>query len=117
MAQQAIGGESIEQFRARLHGELIRPGDATYDDARAVWNGVIDKSPTLIARCRGTADVITAVNFARENQVQVAVRGGGHNVAGTAERDDGLVIDPSEMTGVGVVHAYRFAWFQVPQTW
>ena len=117
MAQQTIGDEEIEQFRARLHGELIRPGDAEYDDARAIWNGMIDKRPRLIARCRGTADIITAVNFARESDLRVAVRGGGHNVAGTAVCDDGLVIDCSEMTGVVVDPEARTARVQSGATW
>jgi FAD/FMN-containing dehydrogenase len=117
MALQAIGDQEVEQFRAHLHGELIRPGDAAYDETRAVWNGMIDKRPGLIARCRGTADVITAVNVARENDLQVAVRGGGHNVAGTAVCDDGLVIDLSEMAGVWVDPEERTAWVQGGATW
>ena len=117
MALQAIGHDEVGQFRARLHGDLIRPGDAAYDDARAVWNGMIDKRPGLIARCVGTADVITAVDFARENDLRVAVRGGGHNVAGTAVCDDGLVIDLSEMTGVWVDPEERVAWVQAGATW
>nr|WP_321168288.1 FAD-binding oxidoreductase [Halorubrum sp. JWXQ-INN 858] len=96
---------------------MIRPDDAEYDDARAVWNGMIDKYPALIARCRGTADVIRAVDFARENGLRVAVRGGGHNVAGTAVCDDGLVIDLSEMRGVRVDPDERTAWVQGGATW
>lgn len=117
MALQNSGDEEVERFRVHLHGELIRPGDAEYDDARAVWNGMIDKRPGLIARCVGTADVITAVNFARENDLHVAVRGGGHNVAGTAVCDDGLVIDLSEMTGVWVDPEERTARVQAGATW
>lgn len=88
MAQLTIDDEQIERFQADFRGTVIRPDDADYDDVRAVWNGMIDKYPALIARCRGTADVISAVAFARENDLLVAIRGGGHNVAGSAVCDD-----------------------------
>ncbi|WP_306059611.1 FAD-binding oxidoreductase [Natronococcus wangiae] len=117
MAQLPIGDDQIEPFEATLHGPVIRPDDADYDDARAVWNGMIDKHPALIARCRGVGDVINAVHFARENDLRVAVRGGGHNVAGTAVCDDGLVIDLSEMRGVRVDPDARTAWVQAGATW
>ncbi|HEY9206169.1 MAG TPA: FAD-binding protein, partial [Candidatus Methanoperedens sp.] len=77
-----IDEETIKKFEGDLRGELIRPGDTGYDDARKIWNAMIDKRPALIARCTGTVDVINAVNFARANKLLVAVRGGGHNVAG-----------------------------------
>src|SRR3989337_2039697 len=83
----------VERFKAVLRGELIQPNDESYDDARKVYNGMIDRRPRLIARCANVADVITAVNFARENNLLVAVRGGGHNGAGLGTCDDGLVID------------------------
>ena len=92
----------IEAFRSSLRGESILPADAGYEDARKVWNGMIDKRPALIARCAGTADVISAVNLAREHDLLLAVRGGGHNVAGNALCDGGLVIDLSAMRGVRV---------------
>lgn len=117
MAQQAIPAEQIEWFEAEFHGDLIRVGDADYDDARSVWNGMIDKRPALIARCAGVADIISAVNFARENDILVAVRGGGHNVAGTAVCDDGLVIDLSEMRGVWIDSDAQKAWVQAGATW
>lgn len=117
MAQQAIPTEQIERFEAEFHGDLIRVGDAAYDGARSVWNGMIDKRPALIARCAGVADIISAVNFAREDDIPVAVRGGGHNVAGTAVCDEGLVIDLSEMTGVWVDPETRTAWVQAGATW
>ncbi len=117
MAHHALPDEQTEQFEAGLHGDLIRPDDADYDDARAVWNGMIDKHPALIARCRGVGDVITAVDFAREHDLLVAVRGGGHNVAGTAVCDDGLVIDLSEMQGVWVDPDAQTAWVQAGATW
>jgi FAD/FMN-containing dehydrogenase len=93
---------TVEEFKASLGGELIQPNDAGYDDARKVWNAMIDKRPALIARCSGTADVITAVNFAREHDLLLSVRGGGHNIAGSALCDDGLTIDLSGMKGLHV---------------
>lgn len=93
---------AVQAFKTRLRGELLRPGDAAYEQARRVWNGMIDRRPALIARCQGVADVIAAVNFARTNHLPVAVRGGGHNVAGSATCDDGLVIDLSRMKGIQV---------------
>jgi hypothetical protein len=93
---------TIEKFKASLGGELIQPNDEGYDDARKVWNAMIDKRPALIARCSGTVDVITAVNFAREQGLLLSVRGGGHNIAGTALCDDGLTIDLSGMKGLHV---------------
>ncbi len=92
----------VEGLGAGLDGELLRAGDAGYEDARRVWNGMIDKRPALIARCASVEDVIRAVNFARENDLLVAVRGGAHNIAGTAICDRGLVIDLSPMKGVRV---------------
>src|SRR5688572_20848546 len=89
---------AIDGFR----GRLINAGHADYDIARAVWNGAIDRRPRLIARCIGTADVVAAVRFARDHDLEIAIRGGGHNVAGTAVCDDGIVIDLSAMRGVRV---------------
>lgn len=93
---------TVESFREQVHGEVLQPGDEGYDDARTVWNAMIDKEPAVIACCRGTADVIAAVNFARDLNLPLAVKGGGHNVAGKALCDDGLVIDLSPMNSVRV---------------
>src|SRR4051812_21040143 len=90
----------IDEFAAGLAGRVIRPADADYDPARRIWNAAIDRHPGLIVRCLGAADVIHAVNFARTNDLLVAVRGGGHNVAGRALCDNGIVIDLSAMRGV-----------------
>ena len=92
----------VEQFKAGLRGELIQPGDSDYDEARKVHNGSIDKHPSMIACCADVADVITCVNFARENDVLLAIRGGGHSGGGFAVADDALVIDLSSMRGVRV---------------
>src|SRR5688572_18491229 len=89
----------LDALQSNFVGELITPSDPAYDAARAVWNGDIDRRPDLIARCRGVADVQAAVRFAREQDLLVAVRGGGHAVAGHAVCDGGLVIDLSAMTG------------------
>jgi len=82
-------------LKASLRGELIQPGDESYDAARKVYNGMIDKHPALIVRCADVADVIAAVNFGRENNLLVSIRGGGHNAGGLGVCDDGLVIDLS----------------------
>ena len=79
-----LDAATVQGFKTSLRGPLLRPGDAGYDDARKVWNGMIDRHPALIARCAGAADVITAVNFARTHHLLVSVRGGGHNVPGIA---------------------------------
>ncbi|WP_460908735.1 FAD-binding oxidoreductase [Paraburkholderia jirisanensis] len=97
----------IETFSANFSGQLVPPDHADYDDARKIWNADIDRRPGLIARCRGTADVIDAIRFARNNDVVAVVRGGGHNVGGRAVCDDGLVIDLSLMRGVYVDPAHR----------
>ena len=97
-----ISDAVADDFRGSLHGESLRPGDDGYDAARLVWNAMVDKRPALIARCSGAADVINCVNFARENNLLVSVRGGGHNFPGNSVCNDGLMIDLSRMTGVRV---------------
>jgi FAD/FMN-containing dehydrogenase len=111
-----ISEEAVEQFRAGLRGNVIRPGDATYDTARRIWNASVDKHPGIIARCRGLADVIDAVNFARENALLLAVRGGGHNVGGRALCDGGMVIDFCHMNGIHVDSRRRRARVQAGAT-
>jgi FAD/FMN-containing dehydrogenase len=93
---------AIEEFRKIHRGAVITPGDPRYEEGRRVWNAMIDKRPALIARCRSAVDVITAVQFARANQLLIAIRGGGHNIAGSATCDGGIVIDLSEMKGIRV---------------
>jgi FAD/FMN-containing dehydrogenase len=101
-AAPAIHKAVVQDFRGSLRGELLQPGDEGYDVARVVWNGMIDRRPALIVRARGAADVIAAVNFAREHDLILAVRGGGHNVAGNAVCDNGLMLDLSLMKGIRV---------------
>lgn len=92
----------IDKLEKRLVGRLIRSGDAGYDEARALWNGMIDRHPRMIVKCKAVTDVMAAVDFARENDLPVAVRGGGHNVAGHGTCDAGIVIDMSPMRRVEV---------------
>jgi FAD/FMN-containing dehydrogenase len=103
----------IDGFR----GRLISPGDPDFDAARAIWNGAIDRHPRLIAQCIGTTDVVAAVRFARDHDLEIAIRGGGHNVAGTAVCDGGIVIDLSSMRAVRVDPAGRRAWVQGGALW
>jgi FAD/FMN-containing dehydrogenase len=98
---------SAADFKAKLRGRLIEPGDKDYDDARKVYNGMIHKKPRLIARCADVADVIRSVNFARENDLLLAIRGGGHNAGGLGICDDGLVIDLSPIKYTQVDPAAR----------
>ena len=100
-----------------LTGPLIVPGDADYDEARQVWNGMIDRRPAMIARCQTAEDVVACVNFARQNDLLVAVRGGAHNVAGNATCDDGIVIDLSGMKQVTVDPVAGTATAQPGCTW
>src|SRR5205809_1460933 len=93
---------SIEQLAPSFTGQLLQPSDAGYDEARRVHNGLIDKRPVLVARCFGTADVADAVKLARTLNLEVAVRGGGHNVAGRATIDGGVMIDLAPMKGIYV---------------
>jgi FAD/FMN-containing dehydrogenase len=92
----------VSTLRPRFLGELIRPDDPDYEQSRAIWNGAIDRRPALIARCRGVADVMAAVRYAREQGIPVSVRGGGHAIAGHALVEDGMVIDLSAMRGTRV---------------
>src|SRR5215204_3724042 len=104
-----VQAESIEGLRTAVRGSVITPADAGYDDARRVWNAAIDRRPAAIVRCRAAADVIAAVNFARDNHLPLAVRGGAHNVAGRCTCDDGVVIDFSEMKSLRVDQTARTA--------
>ena len=109
--------DKIGDLASRFSGQLLQPLDAGYEEARRVHNGLVDKRPLLIARCRNTADVADAVTFAREHAIEVAVRGGGHNVAGRATIDGGLMIDLSLMKGIHVDPNARTARAQGGATW
>jgi hypothetical protein len=93
---------TIEQLDENFRGPIFQPGDDGYDEARVIYNAMIDKRPRIIARCTNVADVITAVKFGRANDLDTAIRGGGHNGPGLALVDDGLVIDLSGMKGIRV---------------
>jgi FAD/FMN-containing dehydrogenase len=115
-----MANSSEEATAMEIHGfrgQLITVGHADYDTARAVWNGAVDRRPGLIARCSGTADVVAAVRFARDHDLEIAVRGGGHNVAGTAVCDGGVVVDLSAMRATWVDPADRTAGVQGGALW
>src|SRR5215208_633960 len=94
--------EAISHLVPAFTGQLLQRGDADYDDSRRVHNGLINKYPAVIARCYGVADIIDALALARTLEVDIAVRGGGHNVAGRATIDDGLLVDVSQMKGIQI---------------
>jgi FAD/FMN-containing dehydrogenase len=108
---------AVQSLKQNLRGELLEPSDAGYDAARRVWNAMIDRRPALIARCVGAADVAMCVNFAREHNLVISVRGGGHNVAGNAVCDGGLMIDLSRMKSVRVDPVRRTARADPGLTW
>lgn len=108
---------ALEVFKSKLRGELLIPTDTGYDMARTVWNAMIDKRPALIARCAGVTDVITCINFARTHNLLFSVRGGGHNVAGNAVCESGLMIDLSPMRGIRIDPTNRTARAEAGLTW
>src|SRR5438128_6995507 len=108
---------AVQGFADSLRGSLLRPGDGGFDEARKVWNGMIDRRPALIARCAGAADVISAVRFARTHGLLVSVRGGGHNITGNAVCEGGLMIDLSPMKSVRVDPVRRTARAEAGLTW
>ena len=112
-----IDEAEIEELRMMMRGTLLRAGQPGYDEARVIFNGMFDRRPALIARCRGAADVMDAVRFASRHHLLTAVRGGGHSVAGASMCDDGLVIDLSQMNSVVVDHKRRVARVQGGATW
>jgi FAD/FMN-containing dehydrogenase len=113
----ALDEATVNAFIASLRGPVIRPSDASYDDERRVQNGLIDRRPGLIVQASGNADVIAAVNLARDHGLLLSVRGGGHNVAGNAVNDGGIVVDLSHMTGIHVDPIARTAHVQGGATW
>ena len=99
---QTLKQHTLDDLRARLRGPVVAAGDVEYEKVRKIWNAAIDKRPAVFARCTANEDVIAALQFARERDMEVAVRSGGHNVAGTALSNGGLVIDLQLMKAVHV---------------
>ncbi|MDB5782175.1 FAD-binding oxidoreductase [Caballeronia mineralivorans] len=108
----SLNSEAGENLKSKLRGTVLQPGDAGYDEARTVWNATIDRRPAMIVRCAGTADVMAALGFARDSGLLLSVRGGAHNIAGSAVCDDGLVIDLSAMKSVRVDPAAKRAYVE-----
>src|SRR5262245_30736176 len=109
--------DDIASFVSGIRGAVLRRETPGYDEARSVWNGMIDRRPALIVRCSGAADIIACVRFARDLGLPLAVRGGGHNVAGSAVCDDGLVVDLSAMKGIDVEPSLRSVRVQPGVLW
>jgi FAD/FMN-containing dehydrogenase len=107
-----ITPEALTALRAALGGQAFLPGEPGYDLSRTVWNATVDKRPGLVARCAGTSDVIQAMRFARQHELLVAVRSGGHNIAGKAVADGAFLIDLSQMRSVRVDRAAKVAWVE-----
>src|SRR6185503_15051225 len=117
MSQLAIDDATIEGLRSAIGGQVITPEDAGYDEVRKVWNGMIDAHPALIARCASTDDVVAAVNFGREHDLIISVRGGAHSTPGYSTCDGGIVIDLQPMKGVEVDPEARTARVQGGAKW
>jgi FAD/FMN-containing dehydrogenase len=115
--REVLGEATLGELEGALRGQLVRPTDPDYDQARVVWNAAHDRHPALIVRCAGVADVVQAVEFARSEGLQVAVRGGAHSIAGFSTCDGGVVIDTSPMKGIRVDPASRQAVAQPGLTW
>ena len=111
-ATTTVNAAEIEALAARLRGSVLESDNAAYNEARSVWNAMIDRRPGLIVRCAGASDVVHAVRFAREHSLLVSVRGGGHNIAGNAVCDGGLLIDLSQMRSVRVDPSVQRAWVE-----
>lgn len=115
--RKTIDADTIEQIRTMIRGDVLLPAEPGYDEARAIWNGMHDKHPALIVRPSGVADVINAVNIARGHELPLAIKSGGHNVAGNALCDDGLLIDMSSMRAVHVDPQARTAYVEGGAQW
>lgn len=109
---RTIEAEAFDAFRASVGGQIALPGETEYDEARTVWNATVDKRPALVVRCIGPSDVMQAMRFARQHDLLVAVRAGGHNIAGKAVCDGGMLIDLSKMRAVRVDRAAKTAWVE-----
>ncbi len=116
-AEVVLDEEALQGLVAQTRGAVLCPGGEGYDDARAIWNGLIDRRPALIVQCSGAADVVDAVNFAREQGLLLSIKAGGHNVAGNAVNDGGVVVDLSQMRGVHVDPSARTVRAEGGATW
>jgi FAD/FMN-containing dehydrogenase len=117
MTDSAVSGLAVDKLRSSCAGEVLRDGDEGYDEARKVWNGCFDRRPAVIARCSSVSDVQAAVRFGRENDLLIAVRGGGHSGQGFGTWDDALVIDLSPMKAIEVDPGARTCRAQAGLTW
>lgn len=117
MDRRVAPEQAVQALAMRLHGEIVRPGDPDYEDARGVWNDSVDRSPAMIVRCGGAVDVSTALTFAREHDLPLSVRSGGHSFAGHGTNDGGLVLDLSRMKGMTIDAASRVARIEPGLTW
>ncbi|MET7366764.1 FAD-binding oxidoreductase [Streptomyces sp. NPDC005566] len=114
---RALDGAAAERLREAVHGDIVQPGDTGYDEARTVYNAMIDKRPAAVVRAADAGDVIATVNLAREQDLALAVRGGAHSVSGYGTCDDGVVLDLSRMRGIRVDPTTRTAWAEGGCTW
>ena len=117
LVETGLDAEALAALEETVRGSVLTPGDPGYDEARSIWNALIDRRPALIVQCSGAADVVDAVNFAREQGLDLSIKAGGHNVAGNAVNDGGLVIDLSQMRGVHVDPDTRTVRVQGGATW
>jgi FAD/FMN-containing dehydrogenase len=108
----SVTSEAIDDLKAKIRGTVLQSKDSGFDEARKIWNAAIDRRPAVIVRCAGTADIIAAIAYARDNGLLLAVRGGGHNIAGSAVCNDGLVIDLSQMKSVRIDPAAKRAFVE-----
>ena len=109
-AATVLPGTAVDELRGKLQGALLRDGDAEYDSSRAVWNALIDRRPALIIRCADIPDVVSSVDFARSHALPISVHGGGHNIAGSAVCDNGLMLDLSVLKEIRVDAEARTTW-------
>jgi FAD/FMN-containing dehydrogenase len=116
-SMRVLGEATVQELRDQVRGDVVTARDAGYDEARAVWNGAHDGRPAVIVRCTGAADVIAAIGFARSNDLEIAVRGGGHSIAGFSTCDDGIVIDLAQMNEVRVDAAAQRAYVGPGAVW
>ncbi|RKR36599.1 FAD-binding oxidoreductase [Paraburkholderia sp. BL17N1] len=107
-----VSSSAVDELKTAMRGQVLLPGDATFDEARSIWNAMIDRHPAIILRCAGVADVRQGVAFARENGLPLAIRGGGHNIGGSALCNDGVVLDLSQMKSVQIDPAARRAYVE-----